>query len=304
VSTVLLTGSTGLIGAEIDGVLSRSERVVRLGRNPESDFQLDLGDRAGIESLDLPPCDSLVHCAGIVDEDVRSSPAEVWSRSTAAFAALIERALAVGARKFVYVSSAHVYGPLKGSIDESHEPDPRSEYALAHFAAEQTMKRMLEGRGSGLVLRPCAVFGRLRHPSRFRRWSLIPFSFPREAVFQGRIVLRSSGLQKRNFVSAGDMADLVASSLAGELPGEWTVMNPTGPETLSVREFAFRVADRYREITGIECPVEVPAVDEDDVDDFRYETVFGMARGKETTGPATLEFLRELMKQTKEGSPA
>lgn len=304
-STIAVTGATGLIGAEVYEALARSHRVIRVGRSAGSGVRVDLGDATGIRSMALPGCDALVHCAGIVDEDVKSDPAQTWTRSTAAFAALIERALAAGARRFVYLSSAHVYGPLKGTITEDGRPDPRSDYALAHFAAEQTMKRTIEGRAAGLVLRPCAVFGRLRHPERFRRWSLIPFSFPREAATEGRIVLRSSGLQKRNFVSTGDVAAIVDAHLQLPPTAEWTVMNPVGPETLSVREFASRVAASFREITGRECRVEMPSTARaENAEDFQYETRFELARGREATGPAVAGLLRDFLHQRQEGSPA
>ena len=234
---ILLTGSTGLIGSAVLRRLSDEHHVVTLGRRATADVRADLTDPGSLARADLGSVDALVHCAGVVDEDFLDDPARALRSATTGADALVRAVVAAGARRIAYISSAHVYGPMVGYRDEAIPPDPRSDYAIAHYATEQIFKRQTSTEVSGLALRPCAVFGDLPDPSGFRRWSLIPFSFPRDAAQSGHIVIRSTGEQRRNFVGTDDIASTVSRWL-DSAPMGWSAINPLGANTMSVFEFA------------------------------------------------------------------
>lgn len=251
---IALTGSTGLIGAEVHAAL-RDHEVVRIGRSSGAEMRADLSVPQSIAALDLRGCDALVHCAGVTDGDFAEDRGRAYLHSTAGTAALVDRAVAGGVRKLVYISTAHVHAPLRGEIDETTVPNPVSDYGIAHYAAEQIVRRAANVQT--FVLRPCAVFGVPRFLERFDRWSLIPYSFPREAVTSRKIVLRSTGEQRRNFVATRDIADRVQRWLEQDQPS--AVMNPVGPDTWSVYEFGLACAEAYEAITGTACMVERPS---------------------------------------------
>lgn len=235
--TVALLGASGLIGSGIAERLS-GHPLRRLGR-AGADATLDLG-AAEFDPGALAGCDALVHAAGITDEDLTENPAQAWSRATAGTSRLLQAARQAGISRVVYISSAHVYGPLEGDITEARPANPMGEYGLAHFATEQLLRRAARSDGLDvLILRPCAVYGLLRDPARFRRWSLIPFSFPRDLLQTGRIVLKSDGEQHRNFVSATAIGAEVAAFLADHpLPGRCRVQNAVGADDMTVHAFA------------------------------------------------------------------
>jgi UDP-glucose 4-epimerase len=99
-----------------------------------------------------------------------------------------------------------------------------------------------------LVARPCAVYGTPPDLARFRRWSLIPFDFPRQAIDAGRIVLQSHGLQRRNFVPAEGVGSLVGWWLGQ--PARGLVANAPGKAEAAVLEFARLCARIVQEETG------------------------------------------------------
>jgi UDP-glucose 4-epimerase len=257
---VAISGSTGLIGGAVYQQLRAKTEIVRLGRRAQCDLQVDFARPDTVAALDLGGCDAVVHCAGIVDEDFKINPAAAYLQNTLGVSALAQRAAACGVRRFVYFSSSHVYGPLTGRVNEETPVNPLSDYAIAHYAAEQSLRRVALDRGlHALSLRPNAVFGIPVEMSTFDRWGLIPFSFPLEAVYQGRIKLFTSGQQRRNFISATDLARQVEQFLMGEAEHPaFEILNPVGPATISVYEFAQLCAEKYRELTGTECGVERP----------------------------------------------
>ena len=206
---IAITGATGLIGHAISEMQRASGHdVVRVGRGVQADVTFDQALDEFLAPESLAGCEALVHAAGVTDEDFADRQL-AFDKAVHGAQALLDAALEAGVRRLVYVSSTHVYGPLEGLIDETRAPNPLSDYAIAHFATEQLFRRAGLKRGvSTLLVRPCAVFGMPPSLERFNRWSLIPFDFPRQAV-AGRIVLRSPGTQRRNFVSIEGLGYLV-----------------------------------------------------------------------------------------------
>lgn len=257
---IAVVGATGLVGSAIARELeARGHGVVAIGRGGGSDVRFDLAGDAELPAGALAGCDALVHAAGVTDEDF-ADRRRAFAKALEGTEALARAARQAEVRQVAYVSSAHVYGPLEGVIDEARPVDPRSDYAIAHYAAEQIVRRSCAAapQARALLLRPCAVFGRPPSLESFARWSLIPFDFPRQAV-SGRIVLRSPGLQMRNFVAADALARLVADWLSGAGAPGVAVRNAPGPHQHSVYDFARSCADIARETAGIEARIERPA---------------------------------------------
>ena len=257
---VAISGSSGLIGGIVAERLGAAKEIVRLGRRAGCEIQVDFSRPETVARIDLGGCEALIHCAGIVDEDFKRDPAAAYLQNTVSIDLLAQRAAAAGIKSLIYLSSTHVYGPFTGRITEETPVNPLSDYAIAHYAAEQILKRNSVNRGPHvLVLRPNAVFGVPCEIDNFDRWTLIPFSFPLEAVYQQKIVLLTSGEQRRNFVGAGDVAALIEAYL--DSPNEsqaFQVVNSVGRETTSVYEFAGKCATIYQQLTGKPCIVERP----------------------------------------------
>ncbi|HBP03204.1 MAG TPA: NAD(P)-dependent oxidoreductase [Stenotrophomonas sp.] len=290
---ILLTGASGLIGQAVHKSLSDDNEVVTLGRSAGADVRLDLADVDGLNSAALPPADALVHCAGIVDEDFREDPIRAARMAMFGAGALVRQAVAAGATRLAYISSAHVYGPMLGHMDERSPPNPVSDYAISHYATEQVFRRYAQGTVTAAAFRPCAVFGTLGDLDAFRRWTLIPFSFPREAVIDRRIVIRSTGQQRRNFVGTDDIADSVRHWLDATASG-WQVINPVGETSCTVFEFAQRCAAISDEVATGKCIVERQHPSGPQAgDDFEYASILQPTTARQSID----DFARGLMSQ-------
>jgi UDP-glucose 4-epimerase len=251
---VIVTGGQGLIGNAIARALAPAFRTMTAGRNASCDMQVDL-------MLQMPKFSAAangywVHAAGITDEECRNDPAAALQRAALTTPKIVEAAVNAGIEKFVYISSAHVYGPFEGTINENSAVNPLTLYAQCHFLAEQAFRQCAIRHGKpALVLRPCAVYGMPALIDAFQRWSLIPYEFPRNAVELQKIEIRSSGLQSRNFVSNRWIAELVRKFLQSQQQNKLHVLNPIGADDITVREFALRCRGTYQELTGKHCEV-------------------------------------------------
>lgn len=288
---IAVLGTTGLIGHAIAQKLRANGHVVmEAGRKPDAQIHVDLSNPRVIAPRALSGCDVLVHAAGVTDEDFGDRES-AFAKAIRGTTALLAVARASGVRKLVYFSSAHVYGPLEGRIDEANPPNPLSDYAIAHFAAEQIFRRAaMEADTSALVVRPCAVYGMPPSLERFARWSLIPYDFPRQAV-TGRIVLKSHGHQRRNFVPAEGLGHLVGWWLGQPAPGT-TVANAPGRAECPVYEFASLCARIAKEECGKEPAIERPPAHAAPPEPLEYRTRVG----GHLPGPSLEDHVRGLIR--------
>ncbi|MFM7347009.1 MAG: NAD-dependent epimerase/dehydratase family protein [Tagaea sp.] len=251
---VALTGATGIAGRGIAAALCRAgHELVTFGRCEPPGRRLDLADPSTARGLDWGGAEALIHAAGVTDETARDK--ELGPRiAVESWRALLDAAKAAGISRAVYISSAHVYGPLEGRIAEDAFPKPANDYARLHLASEQ-LPQSLGFRTD--IVRACNLYGFPAELSRFERWALIPYGFPREAAREGTITLKSPGMQARNFLSSDRLGEIVAATLATQVAGG-NVRNAVGRDTMSVRDFAARVAGLAGTVLGREIRVVAP----------------------------------------------
>jgi UDP-glucose 4-epimerase len=245
---VAVIGAGGVIGSAIARRLAMDGHRVRAVSRAECDLALP----ASCAALDLAGCEALVQAGGITEESARTATA--WAHAATGWQAVLDRAKAADVKRVVYVSSAHIYGTLEGSIDETSAPDPRGDYALLHYASEQILRR---NGFAGAILRAGNVYGMPTNLDNFARWALVPYGFPQEAAQAKRITLKSPGLQMRNFVPSSGIAAAVARELAGNAPA-LDVINVAGNDTLSMRDFAARVAGVAKRVLGFDITLDMP----------------------------------------------
>ena len=284
---IALIGSTGLIGSEIYCQLGAKHNVTRLGRNAENDEFLDISDAKSIESLDLTGYDTLIHCAGITDEQFKKNPERAFYQGTYCASILMNLAIKYGIEKIIYFSTAHVYGSFKNHVSENTSPNPLSSYSITHYSTEQLIKSITsDSKTYCLIIRPNAVFGIPPNLNSFNRWGLIPYSFPLEGVTKNKIILKSSGVQKRNFVSTSDLAKYVKFYLEESNTFEkFDIVNPIGPETITIKEFAQKCATYVSRITGSKCEVNIQSKAGKSIstDGFEYQTLHKTFHCEDTT---------------------
>ncbi len=288
-----ISGATGLIGSAVARRLSASGEIVTIGRRDSDHLRADFSDPASVEQLNLQGIDTLIHCAGIVDEDFTNA-ARAFRQATEGMAALVARAKAARIRQFVYISTGHIYGPYVGRISEASPPNPLHNYAISHFASEQILRRAAGTEFRAAVLRPCAVFGIPPDVARFRRWALIPFGFPRSAVHEGVIALASRGIQRRNFVGTDDIADAISLWMGNEEKTPFTAINLVGKDSMTVFAFAELCGRIAEKVTGRACRITRPDGIDPPPDSFDYTTLDSRYAG-EANLAATIERLMQLL---------
>jgi UDP-glucose 4-epimerase len=166
---------------------------------------------------------------------------------------VLDLAKRCGTPHVVFFSTLQVYGAeLTGVISEHASPDPVNDYGLNHVFGELACR--LESRRSNLrttVMRPANVYG-CPVSRTVDRWSLVPTCFVREALAEGTITIRSSGRQRRDFVSLRQVSEACAGVIEAEGEG-YVVRNIATGQTHSIVEAAYWTASAF-ELSGLPRP--------------------------------------------------
>ena len=144
----LVTGGAGFIGSHlVDLLLSKGCEVAvidslatgRRSQVPERAvfLQGDVGDQQLLDKA-LPGCDVVFHLAAVSSvQDSLDRPIEVHNTNLTATLALLEAAVRHKVPRFVFSSSAAVYGDTGGEpAREDMTPKPMSHYAVQKLASE------------------------------------------------------------------------------------------------------------------------------------------------------------------------
>jgi UDP-glucose 4-epimerase len=216
---VLIIGGTGFIGsiltkAFVDknwevSVLTRQKLNTKPTHSNPSYINLDWEDNEFLKRSCLGK-DLMIYCAGLDkrSSNSNSSNADVVHNKLALKLAHI--ASEAGIKKYIYLSTAHVYGSnLSGLVDELSEPIAEDAYGLSHLNGERNLKDALKNTQTELVcLRLSNCFG-VSNPIGICGEEPIINNFCREIVRSGRTPALTNPSLERDFLPAEIFKDRV-----------------------------------------------------------------------------------------------
>jgi UDP-glucose 4-epimerase len=206
---------------------------------------------AGLEKI-CDGADAVLHLAGMNAPECAGDRVMAMEVNAIATARLVQAAVRQGVKRFIYLSTAHVYGrPLAGMITEETCPVSLHPYAFSHRAGEDTIRAAHEhGEIEGIVIRLSNAYGAPAHKDA-NCWMLLVNDLCRQAVTTQRMVLNSSGRQRRDFITLTDACRAIHHLLelpAGKLgDGLFNVGGAWAPTILEMTE---RIAVRIDAVTG------------------------------------------------------
>ncbi|HEC96192.1 MAG TPA: NAD-dependent epimerase/dehydratase family protein [Euryarchaeota archaeon] len=237
----LVTGASGQIGSYVlERLLDRAE-VIGVDLRPSgikeiNDFIIlgDLRSREFVEKI-VKDVDVIIHLAAQVSVE-RSWEDPIYDAENNILATinLLKEASERNIEKFVYISSAAVYGmPKYIPIDEDHPKNPLSPYGVSKLAGEYYCKAY-SGDFYTIIIRPFNVFSPRMDPK--SPYSGVIAKFVQRVKKGLPPIIYGSGRQTRDFVHVKDVVDFIEIAIRKGERGEAYNVG-TGEET-SILELA------------------------------------------------------------------
>lgn len=271
IGRILITGGLGYLGGRIAKYIaahcgispllgSREDSAVSPTWLPHAKVvRMDWDSIEQLESVCVH-ADTVVHLAAMNENDCAVDPVGALLVNGVATVRLVEAAARAKVRRFIYLSTAHVYGaPLAGCITEKTLPRPRHPYATSHRAAEDSILAAYDSKQfTAAILRLSNGFGAPAQ-AKVNRWTLLVNDLCRQAVVQQRLVLRSAGLDQRDFITLEDVARaIVHIAVVPESHIGDGVFNVGSGQAVRVIEMAEAIAQRCQAILGFQPPIIKP----------------------------------------------
>lgn len=247
---VLVTGTSGQIGSYVLEKFADEHEVVGVDLKPcplkeleDLVVQGDLRDYEFVKDI-ARDVDAVIHLAAQVSvENSWNDPVYDAENNIIATINLLKACSDYGADRFVYISSAAVYGnPLYLPVDEEHPKNPISPYGVSKLAGEYYC-RVLSDKIHTIIIRPFNVFSSRMDPN--NPYSGVIPKFVSRVKQRLPPMIYGDGKQTRDFVHVRDVVDFIEMALKrGECGEAYNV--GTGRET-SILE----LAEIIMEIAGI-----------------------------------------------------
>ena len=265
---ILITGGFGYLGSFLADYFYQHGHSLRLFCRSENKglgewarrFEVRIGSVTNPGDIDgiCDGVDAVFHLAALDEGLCQNNPALALEVNTLGTRNILHQAKNVG--RFVYVSTFHVYGRGSGRILETDLPAPQSDYALTHLFAEYYCGQFVMRHGTPTtIVRLTNTYG-VPPNNHLKSWHLALNDFCRMAVRSNKIVLKTHGGQKRDFVwlwDVGQAADILLKAPSEKMVGE--VLN-LGGKAVSIADLARLVKTVYERKSGRDLELVIPPV--------------------------------------------
>jgi len=247
---LIVTGGAGFLGGHLVRALLRKGATVTVLDKVQRPRTLPISPRLVYRRMDIArintlaseslPSTGIVHLAAktSVQESVRHPSSTVRSNIATTCSAL-EFARRMDSERFLFASTAAVYGDLVTRCREVDAPSPNSPYAVSKLASEHYCKVYTKLYGiPTVILRYFNIYG----PGQSAAYAGVITRFVREALRRSPPVIFGDGRQTRDFVFINDVVNATISSLDKSLPRATTINIATGRAT-SIKSLAKMILD-------------------------------------------------------------
>ncbi len=170
---ILVTGAGGFVGSRlIPALMAEGYDVVGVVRErmpPELSLDSSPGKVSFVtgdltQGLEIPgPIDVVIHAASTLSVGGRLPVADHIANNTMVTCDLIEKALSLGVRKFLFFSTVSVYGEINESVIDENTPTKNPDiYGLSKYLAEQALAEAASSLPS-ISLRLPGIIGKGAH---------------------------------------------------------------------------------------------------------------------------------------------
>ena len=263
---LLITGGLGNLGSWITdhfsaggkhevSVLTKMDRALNIDPAFKKIF-CDITDKEALDKvLTGSEFDYIIHLASLNETFLDDYPRQALMINAYGTRNILEVCSDKKVKKFIYLSTFHVYGKDGGLITEKDEVSPQNDYAITHLFAEEYIKLFSKKNGLPyIIFRLSNSYGCPKDTSS-SKWYLLFNDLCKQAVEQKQIEMRTNGTPLRDFIYMNDVSLAIEKVLDREdIKNE--IFNLGSGSSLSLLEIAELVASAYKEMYDREIVIK------------------------------------------------
>ena len=283
---VLVTGGLGNLGSWITRELSNSNfEVYVLTRKTTykikdvkyKTIEADICDISSLENNLNIEFDYCIHTASMneyYEDDYATKAIEVNALGTRNLLEILSRQ---NLKKFIYLSTFHVYGAANGLVREESDLNPKNDYAITHLFAEYYIKQFAFTHSINYtIFRLTNSYG-CPIDMNTNKWYLVLNNLVQSAYHNKVIKINTNGNATRDFIWMGDVVDIVKKSLDFKNNDTY---NLSANKSYKIIEIANLVKDVYESKYNKQINIEINNDDKNiyeslEVDNSKLNRVLG-----------------------------
>ena len=257
---LLITGGSGLLGANTAKFFSKDKKFnvkVESRRNflqlkkqlPFCSFIKFKWNSKKNSKSKIKKNDIVVHFAGLNSNECEKNILEARNFNVYETEKLFENAIKLGLKKFIFISSSHVYGEtLKNSVDEDKIPIPINNYGLLKFIAENRLIDIYKKSNKKtqlIILRVSNVFGAPVFPDT-NCWNLVFLDFAKQATTSNKLILKGNPKIRRNFLPMSQFLNTLKFIISKKNKSNYELINIGSSWSPTIEEVAKKFQQRTR----------------------------------------------------------
>ncbi|MCK5293952.1 MAG: SDR family oxidoreductase [Arcobacteraceae bacterium] len=250
---VLITGGLGNLGSWLTTYFANKYEVYVLSKNISIQLECkykviqanitNYNDLKSKLNIDFDYC---IHTASYNEFFHNNYPKDALLINSLGTRNLIEVLKGTNIKNFIYLSTFHVYGSNDGIITENTQLNPKNDYASTHLFAEYYLKQFFNTHNFPFVtFRLTNSYGTPRYKNS-TKWYLVLNDLVKSAYEKNKIILKSNGKAKRDFIWMGDVCSVIEKSLDFK-PNNGNIFNLSSGTTFSMMDLANKVQDMYQQ---------------------------------------------------------
>lgn len=261
---VLITGGYGNLGSWIVAHLSSIGYEVYILTRKEKHkikdikykvIECDITDLDKLrEALDFD-IDFCIHTASFNEYFLKNYSKKALEINALGTRNLLEVLTKKELENFIYFSTFHVYGVNSGIVTEDTALNPKNDYASTHLFAEYYVKQFgVTHNLRYMILRLTNSYG---VPTFIEtdKWYLVLNDLVKSAYENNKIILKSNGKAKRDFIWMGDVVKIVEKLITLNTTNE--IYNLSSNKSYEVLKLANIVKNIYMNRYGKDIEIEV-----------------------------------------------
>jgi len=274
---ILITGGLGNLGSWISQrfcelnydvyILTRKEKV-KLKNLSYTVIEADITDLNLLKEKLTINFDYCIHLASFNEFFLENYPKKALEINALGTRNLLEVLSSIKLKKFIYLSTVHVYGVAEGNINELSSLNPQNDYAMTHLFAEYYVKQFASKNSFDYtIFRLTNSYGA---PKKLNtdKWYLILNDLVKSAFDKKKIILKSNGNIQKDFIWMGDVVNIIDQFISN-IENDNDIYNLSQGKSISIIELAELIKREYTYRYNFEIKIDINIKDKKE-----YKTLF------------------------------